>query len=70
MEYTQYTTREGDRWDLIAYRAYGDANNITPIVEANKGIAIDDVLRAGVVLNIPVLARAEADKSLLPPWKR
>lgn len=70
MEYTRYTTKENDRWDLIAYKAYGDASNITPIVEANRGIAIDTVLPAGIILNVPIIARAEIDTTNLPPWKR
>ena len=34
-EYLPYLTREGDRWDLIAYRVYGDVAKQDLIIAAN-----------------------------------
>lgn len=71
MSYTKYTTKEGDRWDLISYRAYGDVSHINDLIAANQGVAATPTLPAGVELRIPI----ESDDSggndnLLPPWKR
>jgi phage tail protein X len=30
-----YKTNQGDRWDLIAYRFYGNSTRVKPILEAN-----------------------------------
>lgn len=71
MEYTQYTTQENDRWDTIAYKAYGDAGRIDGLIKANPGLAAGRVLPAGVTIRVPVAAAAvAADNPLLPPWKR
>ena len=32
---TEYVTKEGDRFDLIAFRFYGDPLGYAPILEAN-----------------------------------
>lgn len=69
-EFSEYITIEGDRWDTIAWKAYGDANLYPQIAEANPDVPLSDVLPAGTRLLVPVLERPEIDKSVLPPWKR
>ena len=73
MATTQYRTIENDRWDLIAFKAYGDATQFGRILEANAPLAINQVLPSGLKINIPILEN-ESDGSvqseLLPPWKR
>lgn len=68
----QYTVLDGERWDTIAYKAYGDATLTKPIIEANPDVLITDRLTAGTVLNIPVMDSDDilTDQELLPPWKR
>lgn len=72
MTYTQYKTRAGDRWDLIAFEMYGDPNLMGKIIEANPDVPIYDVFPGETILNIPVIERKDitTDKALLPPWKR
>ncbi len=73
MANTQYRTIEGDRWDLIAYKAYGDATKFVGLLEANKPLAIEKVLPAGLKINIPILEdenSGSVQSDLLPPWKR
>ena len=70
MSNTRYITKNGDRWDLIAYKAYGDATMIDIIIAANPGVPVDPVLKEGITLNIPIVDEPDVDKSLLPPWKR
>jgi phage tail protein X len=69
-EFTQYTTIEGDRWDTVAYKAYGDPMLFPQIAEANRGIPLDVVFIAGVKLRVPILDAVSVDTNLLPPWKR
>ena len=73
MANTQYRTIEGDRWDLIAYKAYGDATKFVGLLEANKPLAISQTLPAGLKINIPILEdenSGSVQSELLPPWKR
>ena len=69
---TEYVTKQGDRWDTIAQKAYGDASLVSGIIEANPSVVISAVLDAGIRLVIPILEEGEIiiDSELLPPWKR
>lgn len=80
---TEYLTQQNDRWDLIAYRAYGTVGNIllddgsqvnamSYIINANPGITSSDVLDAGILLQIPIITNTilPADPTNVPPWKR
>lgn len=71
MAVTQYRTKEGDRWDNIAFEAYGDATAYMQIIRANKGLPITEVLPSGVLINIPIVEDEQSvSEDLLPPWKR
>lgn len=69
-KYTPYTTQDGDRWDTIAYRAYGDALAMSEIIRANTHVPLDVELVPGVEIFIPIKERPVKDKTLLPPWRR
>jgi phage tail protein X len=69
-EYLPYLTREGDRWDLIAYRLYGDVARQDLIIAANPELAITPMLPAGVTVRVPILPDDTPLPSSLPPWKR
>lgn len=68
----QHTTIEGQRWDTIALINYGSAAMMNKIIEANPGVPRYDRLPAGIVLEIPIIARTEVfvSNDRLPPWKR
>lgn len=68
-EFYEYITREGDRWDLIAYEFYGDAMLYEPIVVANPDVPIVPILPSGIKLRIPVIDVKDTIKEL-PPWKK
>lgn len=71
VEYTSYTVQDGDRWDELAYRYYGDATNIKPLIDANPLVPIIPELVGGTVLFIPIFdAQTLQDFNNLPPWKR
>jgi phage tail protein X len=67
--YHIHITQEGDRWDLLAYRYYGDALRFEPIVAANPAVAITPVLSGGLTLYIPVL-EVQPEYSPVPPWRQ
>lgn len=71
-KFTEHITTEGERWDNIAFRAYGDASALVRIIDANPSVAIHDVLPGGIRLRIPVISRATVttETAKLPPWKR
>lgn len=71
MKYYEHITREGERWDLIAYEYYGDATRYEPIIVANPDVAIVPVLPSGVRLMIPIIDLKDTiPAEELPPWKR
>lgn len=69
MRYYEYITKEGDRWDLIAYEFYGDPYMYEPIVVANPEVSLVPVLPSGIKLKVPVIDLKETIEEL-PPWKR
>lgn len=68
----QYITTSHERWDNIAFKAYGNAALSELIIKANPEVNITDVIEPGTILNLPILEGFEAttDIQLLPPWKR
>ena len=70
-EYIEYITKDGERWDLIAYKFYGDPLNYEPIIAANKKVPIKPTLQGGIKLYIPII---DLDEKLIssevPPWKK
>lgn len=64
-----HLTTEGERWDQLAWRYYGDAHRYRPIVEANPHVPLAAALPPGLTLAIPVLEPATASEDL-PPWMR
>lgn len=70
-EYIDYITKDGDRWDLIAYEFYGDATMYEPIIAANPFVPIMPILPSGIPLQIPDIEDDELISSEdLPPWKQ
>ncbi len=71
MDYLEHVTIDGDRWDLVAWRYYGDALRIEELIRVNAHVAITPTIKGGTRLVIPFLdlsKRISSDK--LPPWKR
>lgn len=68
---TEYVTLGGERWDTIAYLAYGDSSQIAVIRSANPGMPMATIFSQGIRLMIPIVELTEqTDVNLLPPWKR
>lgn len=69
MNHVEYITKEGDRWDLIAYEFYGDPYLYETIVAVNTEVRITPILPSGIKLKIPVIELKNTFEEL-PPWKR
>ena len=52
--YTQYVCSNGDMWDSIAYRLYGDEFMFPEIMKANRAYARVLTFDGGEVLNVPI----------------
>lgn len=64
-----YTTAQGDMWDGIAYRLYGDCKYKDRLMRANIAYHETYIFPSGVVLDVPALETSEKP-SELPPWRR
>lgn len=63
-----YTTIQGDTWDGIAYKLYGDEKHMKELIEANWPVVDTLVFSAGVELKVPDLP--EERSSDLPIWRQ
>lgn len=70
--FVEYIVKDGDRWDTIAQKAYGDPTLFAGIIEANTNTVISVLPEVGTRLIVPILEQSEVsvDAELLPPWKR
>lgn len=74
--YLPHMTRDGERWDQLAFRYYGDVAMQDSLIATNRGLFLDaltvpPVLPAGLTLRIPIIEReAIVAADQLPPWKR
>lgn len=66
----QYTTRDGDRWDLIAHRYYGNALLIGGLIAANPHLPVAESFAAGLTVWVPVLTAKPNNQADMPPWMR
>lgn len=75
-EYFDHLSSPGERWDLLAYKYYGDASLMHLIIEANRRLWLDNlsaippVIPPRTLLRIPVIEQPGIDPTQLPPWKR
>ncbi|MEK5477577.1 tail protein X [Paenibacillus sp. FSL R5-0407] len=65
---TTYITIQGDTFDGISFRLFGDDRYSVNIMAANPEHLGTAIFSAGVVLTIPEIPAQQAEE--LPPWKR
>ena len=65
---TTYTTIQGDTWDMIAYRLFGDESQMKELVEANLQHIDTMIFRSGTVLSVPELR--ESRNGSVPFWRK
>lgn len=52
---SSYRTVQGDMWDIIAHKVYGDEKKMNVLIEANPSYRDVYIFPAGAVLNVPDL---------------
>ena len=68
MRYLTYFVKEGDRWDTIAYKMYGDPYLYEPIIRANPQYLTKPYPIAGAKLQIPIIEE-EPEEDIKAPWQ-
>lgn len=70
-QFITYVTTAGERWDSIAWKMYGDATLISPIIQTNPQIPIEAVFEAGLVIGVPLITVDETVQNTgdKPPWR-
>ena len=63
-----YTTMQGDAWDAIAFRVYGDENMTGWLMQNNLPYLDVFVFDAGIVLQTPAVPE-DAQNSNMPIWR-
>lgn len=66
--YHEYTTQDGDTFDLLALDMYNDERLAHYIIEYNPDYADVIVFEGGVQLKLPVVEEAETSETV-PPWR-
>lgn len=64
----KHQCRQGERWDLLAHRYYGDASLMGTIIDANPHLAISETLTEGQIAYIPIIHQSIKSTQGLPPW--
>jgi nucleoid-associated protein YgaU len=64
-----HITTEGERWDQLAARYYGDPLQYERIIAANPHVSLATSFPPGLTLSVPVIERQEVSEGL-PPWLR
>lgn len=68
MDNLTYTTKQGDMWDMIAYKVYGSEEYTTYLMQANFPLLDTFIFDAGVVVNIPALPEKPV-ATTAPDWR-
>lgn len=63
-----YTTSQGDTWDMISYKVYGNEKHIDALLQANLIHRNTIIFSANETLVIPKIEVLQ--HTMLPPWKR
>lgn len=67
----RYTTKDGDRWDVIAHKHYGNALLIDGLIAANPHLPLAEGFESGVTVFVPVLeSKPKNNQADMPPWLR
>ena len=68
-QYIVHITTASERWDLLAWRYYGDPTDYSPIIMANPNVPIEPVFDAGISIDVPIQPKNAIVTVNLPPWK-
>lgn len=63
-----YTTVQGDTWDIIAFKVYGEERYMSKLIEANLEHIDTFFFKSGVDIVCPDIE--DIIPSSLPPWRQ
>lgn len=63
-----YTTIQGDTWDIISFKVYGDEKYMSDLLKSNPQHINTIFFSSGVEIICPDIDTEEVQN--LPPWKR
>lgn len=63
-----YMSIQGDTWDMIAHKVYGQEHAMDALIRANPTLVHVGIFPAGVAVVCPDLVRRASN--ILPPWRR
>ena len=69
MPLTEYKTRAGDTWDLIAFEQLGSCDYVSALIDQNREYCDTAIFSAGVTLTLPEITENTKVENL-PPWRR
>ena len=64
----EYTTKQGETFDMIAHKHYGNEEMAAPIILANPDHVETAVFDYGVEIEIPEIEKTDGSV-YLPPWR-
>ena len=66
-----WTTKEGDMWDLIAWKVYGDESRVNLLMGAQENAIFltTTIFLDGVKIWCPYFDAEDPDTEELPPWR-
>ena len=65
-----YRTVQGDSWDSIALKLYGNENLSYLLIDANTEHRFTVLFSAGIILKVPDAPVMPISVNNLPPWRR
>jgi len=65
-----YTTIQGDTWDMVAFKVYGHERYLKELIETNPAHIHTAIFSGGIVLSCPDIPADTKQSVNLPPWKR
>lgn len=63
-----YTAIQGDTWDMIAYKVYGDEKYMKYLIEANRPLINILVFSSGTKVVVPDLPEENDEEA--PAWRK
>lgn len=63
-----YITVQGDTWDIISYKVYGDSKYIGYLMQNNFDLLDTFMFSSGIEVYIPALTEEESDS--IPDWRK
>ena len=68
-QFIVHTTKAGERWDLLAWRYYGDPTDYSPIIMANPMSRSNRCSMPGFRSRCRFCRSSSVVTAGLPPWK-